>query len=102
MGNPPLGYWLFTVSLAIFMTWLMNNNRGSVFLAIFFHFWINVYGGIHADRFVIAEPDPVWQTLIRALLMAAVAVVVVIVYGHRTFTRDRQSPVLAELKPSAS
>lgn len=102
MGNPPLGYWLFTVSLAIFMTWLMNNNRGSVFLAIFFHFWVNVYGGIHGDRFLIANPDPAQRMIIQGLVMAAVAIVVVILYGYRTLTRERKSSMLVELKPSAS
>lgn len=103
MGLPPLAYWIFTVSMTTLMAWIMNNNRGSVFLAILFHFWINVYGnGIHADRFVVAGADPVQQTVIQSLLMAAAAAVVVILYGYRTLTRDRKSPLLAEWKPSAS
>ena len=103
MGNtPPVTYLIFTVSVSILLTWIMNNNQGSLFLAIFFHAWINIYGGIHADRFIVAEPDPVRQTLIRTMLMAVAALVVVALYGYRTFTRERKSPLLAEWKPGAS
>jgi|GEM_PF-1494179 len=102
MGNiPPITYFIFTASVSILMTWIMNNNQGSLFLAVFFHAWINFYGGIHADRFIIAEPDPVRQTVIRSILMAAAALVVVALYGYRTFTRERKSSLLAEWKPGA-
>lgn len=103
MGLPPLAYWIFTVSVTVLMVWIMNNNQGSVFLAIFFHYWINAYGnGIHADRFVVGGANPVQQTFIQALLLAAVAAGVVALYGYRTLTRGRESPLLAGWKPSAS
>jgi len=102
MGNtPPVTLLIFTLSVSILMTWMMNNNQGSLFLAVFFHAWINIYSGIHADRFIVAEPDPVRQTLIRTMLMAVAALVVVALYGYRTFTRVRKNPLLAEWKPGA-
>jgi len=102
IGNtPPIAYLIFTVSVSILMTWIMNNNKGSLFLAVIFHSWINFYGGIHTDRFIVAEPDPVRQTVIRTVLMAVAALVVVALFGYRTFTRERKSPLLAEWKPGA-
>jgi len=100
MGNSPVVYWIFMVSISILLTWIMNNNRGSLFLAVFFHAWINIYGGIQADRIFIANPDPVLQMGIKAVLLALVALGVVAVYGYRTFTREQKSPLLAELKPN--
>jgi hypothetical protein len=76
----------------------MNNNQGSLFLAVFFHAWINIYGGIQADRFIIANQDPVLQMGIKAVLLAVVALGVVALYGYRTLTRRREVSVTMEMK----
>jgi membrane protease YdiL (CAAX protease family) len=88
-----------TVTVSIFMTWVFNHTRGSVFLAIFFHFWMNVYDGFQADKLPLAGPAE--QELVRYLLLAAAALVIVAVYGYRTLARDRERPATLE-KPATA
>jgi membrane protease YdiL (CAAX protease family) len=96
---PPFYYLIFTVSATILMAWIMNNNQGNLFLAIFFHFWINVYGGIHADRFFLADPDPDRQLMFRVLVMGAAALLVLAGYGYQTLAGRRGVPRPIEALP---
>lgn len=101
-GVSPFYYLIFTVSATILMAWIMNNTKGSLFLAILFHFWINVYGGIHADRLFLADPDPDRQLMFRVLVMAAAALLVVLVYGYRTLAGSRGVSRPVEARPHIS
>jgi membrane protease YdiL (CAAX protease family) len=98
MPNPFYTFVVYTVSVSILMTWVFNNTQGSVFLAIFFHFWINVYGGLQADKLTINDPGGL--EMIQTWLLAGAAILVVVLYGYRTLTRDPKSAVPAEGSPS--
>ncbi len=87
---------IFTISLSILMTWVFNHTQGSIFVATFFHFWINVYSGIQADKLPLADPGG--GTLVQYVLLAGAAILVVVLYGYRSLTRDRRSSVPIELK----
>lgn len=89
-------YLVFTVSLSILMTWVFNHTQGSIFVATFFHFWINVYGGIQSDKLPLTDPGG--EELVRYWLLAGAAILVVVLYGYRSLTRDRKSSVPVELK----
>jgi uncharacterized protein len=87
---------VFTVSLSILMTWIFNHTRGSIFVATFFHFWINIYDGLQADKIPLAGAGG--EAMIKYWLLAGAAVLVVLLYGYRSFTRDRGSSAPVELK----
>ncbi len=87
---------VFAVSLSILMTWVFNHTQGSIFVATFFHFWINVYSGIQSDKLPIADPGG--ETMVQYLLLAGAAILVVVLYGYRSLTHDRKSYVPVELK----
>ncbi len=82
---------VFTVSLSILMTWVFNHTQGSIFVATFFHFWINVYEGLQADKLPLTDPGG--ETMARYWLLAGAAILVVLLYGYRSLTRDRKSSV---------
>jgi membrane protease YdiL (CAAX protease family) len=92
MPNPFYAFVVYTVSVSILMTWVFNHTRGSLFLAIFFHFWINIYSGLQADKLPLNDPGGL--ELIQTWLLAGAAVLVVILYGYRTLTRDRAAAAL--------
>ncbi|KUG21144.1 hypothetical protein ASZ90_009106 [hydrocarbon metagenome] len=75
------GQSLSTVALRVLIVWLYNNTGGSVFAATLFHGMVNVAGfsfpnyGSHYDPFV------------SGAITAAVAVVVVVIWGPATLAR---------------
>ena len=79
---------IFTITLSILMTWVFNHTHGSIFVATFFHFWINVYEGLQADKLPLADSGG--ESLIKYLLLAGAAVLVVVLYGYRDLTRERK------------
>jgi membrane protease YdiL (CAAX protease family) len=81
---------VFAVSLSILMTWVFNHTQGSILVATFLHFWVNVYDGLQADK--LSLTDPGGQTLIESWLLAGVASLVVVLYGYRSLTRYRERP----------
>jgi len=87
---------IYIVSFAILMTWVFNHTHGSIFVATFFHFWINSYYGFQSDKLPLADPGG--ETMMEGWLLAGAAILVVLVYGYRTLTRDRKSSVRVELK----
>ncbi len=87
---------IFTVSVSILMTWVFVHTRGSILVAIFFHFWINVYSGIQSDKLPLADPGG--ETIVQYLLLAATAIFVVVQYGYQSLSRDRKGSVPVELK----
>ena len=89
-------YLVFTISLSILMTWVFNHTQGSLLIATFTHFWVNVYGGFQSDKLPLADPGG--EAMVQNLLLAAAAILVVILYGYRSLSRERKNRVPAELK----
>lgn len=94
MGFPFYSFVIFTVSVSILMTWIFNHTGGSVFAATIFHFWINIYEALQAD--VLPLNDPGAQTMTNNWVTAAAALLVVILFGYRTFTGERKSKLAVE------
>ena len=88
---------VLAVSLSILMTWVFTHTRGSLFVATFFHFWINVYDGLQADKLPLTDPGG--EAMIKYWILAGAAILVVVLYGYRSLTRDRKSAMPVELKP---
>lgn len=86
LGLNTLPFWLFMLGIlpqTILITWIYNNNRRSTLSAILLHFMINFTGELF-DLSSRAE-----ATLVGLWIVAAV--VVVLVWGSKTLTR--QQPV---------
>jgi membrane protease YdiL (CAAX protease family) len=92
-------YLVYTISISVVMTWLLNHTQGSLLVAIFFHFWINDW-----PRFqyaLLPVEDPGGSTFVMSTwLMAAFAVLVVVTSGYRSFNRNPKRSELAGLTTS--
>ncbi len=98
-GMPFYLYLIYTVSISVVMTWLLNHTQGSLLVAIFFHFWINQYPKYQNALLPVEDPG-VRTTVVSLWLLAAFAVLVVVVYGYRNFNRNPGGSALAELTAS--
>ncbi|MFI4974709.1 MAG: CPBP family intramembrane glutamic endopeptidase [Caulobacterales bacterium] len=79
-----IAWWsLGTVAARVVMVWLYNNTGKSVFAVSLFHMTSNVSWQLFPVSGSYMDPR------LDGLLMAAVAVVVVVVWGPRTFTRQK-------------
>ena len=79
-----IAWWsLGTVATRVIITWLYNNTGRSVFVAILFHAMINVTWQLFPVNGSYYDPH------VTSMITAAVAVVVVIVWGPRTLVRAR-------------
>lgn len=74
-------YALFTVATRVVLVWLFNNTGKSVFGAALFHAMLNL------SWFLF--PDEYFDPRIAGLIMAAVAAVVVFVWGPKTLAKNR-------------
>ena len=74
-------YALFTVATRVVMVWLFNNTGKSVFGAAVFHAVLNLCWFLF--------PDEYFDPRIAGLIMAAVAAVVVFVWGPKTLAKNR-------------
>ncbi len=79
-----IAWWsLGTVALRVIITWLYNNTGRSVFVAVLFHTMINLTWQLFPVNGSYYDPR------VTGVITAAVAVVVVIVWGPRTLVRAR-------------
>ncbi len=93
MPTPFYMFVIFTVSVSILMTWVLNHTQGNVFLAICFHFWINIFSAIQSDKLPVSDPGGL--EMVQDWLLAGAAILVVVFYGYRSFTRSRVSTATA-------
>jgi membrane protease YdiL (CAAX protease family) len=85
-GSP--AFWQFMlgiVPLAFIFTLIFNNTRRSILSAILFHFMINFTG----DMFALSEQGE----LIYTILWAVAAVLVIVTWGAKSFTRSGKLPL---------
>jgi uncharacterized protein len=77
-----IAWWaLGTLSIRVIMTWLYNNTGQSVFIAVLFHALVNLTWQLFPVSGSYYDPR------VTSSILAAVAVVVVIVWGPRTLIR---------------
>ena len=90
--------WEFVLKImagAIIYTWILNNNRGNLFLAVLYHAFTNI----------LAAAVPYWVSSegrwISFGVEAAVVIVIVLVYGARTLSRTKATaaPVYSRGEP---
>lgn len=98
-GMPFYTYLIFTVSVSVVMTWLLNHTQGSLLVAIFFHFWVNQWPRYQSA--LLPFEDPTGSMSVTSIwLLAVFAVLIVVVYGYRSFNRNPARSALAELSTS--
>lgn len=93
----PFSYYLaFIIATSIIMTWIFNNTKGSVLVAVLYHTWTNFC--ISARGILLPQENQAELLLATDWLMAAAAILVVIVCGYQSFTRSRPSSVPFEMQ----
>ena len=84
---PFIAWWsLGTLSYRIIITWLYNNTGKSVFVAAFFHTMMNL-----VFQLFPVKGSYLFDPRVTGLILAAVAIVVVIVWGSRTLVRTQST-----------
>ena len=78
---------LGTLSYRVIITWLYNNTGKSVFVAAFFHTMMNL-----VFQLFPVKGSYLFDPRVTGLILAAVAIIVVIVWGPRTLVRNRDAP----------
>ena len=76
----------FTVSVSVLFTWLSNNTRASLLLAMLLHGSVNgtaTYLLVLADRGVITPEAALFSAGVGTLLTAVLAAVVIAAITHR-------------------
>lgn len=79
---PFINYLLSIIAFAILITWSFRGTRGSLFVAVFFHLWVNSVASYVA--YLFPGLDPSGFTLIKNWLMVAAALGVVLFGGIRS------------------
>lgn len=87
MGLPLFALW--TIALTVLFTWVFNNTRGSLLLAVLFHAANGVWGGV---LFAPSSPGPYYWMV---GVVAFAAIVVTLVYGPRRLTRKPEAEFAA-------
>lgn len=85
----PLAPWYVvnTISLTVVMTWLFNNTRGSLLIAVLFHTASNVSDWIVPVMPTIASASGVRPFIIQAALVCLTALAVLIINGPENLSR---------------
>src|SRR5215216_3244828 len=99
VGEVPWSDIVFVIAWTVVFTWLFNNSRGSVLLAMLMHAMNNTISGSFFGP-MFSGADSVRQGWFYAALWCAVAVVLIVVYGpqhlSRTHHRQEEDPVQPE------
>ncbi len=74
---------LYTVAQRVILVWLYNNTRKSVFAATVYHAMMNLAWQLFPIN------GSFWDPRITALIVSAVAVIVIVVWGTKTLTHYR-------------
>lgn len=82
-ASPFLSFMLLSIGGVVVLNWVFNNTRGSVLLAMMFHAAANTWTDI-----VRIPPNDGAAWTLWAIVMGAVAVVLVAVYGAKYLARD--------------
>jgi membrane protease YdiL (CAAX protease family) len=99
VGEVPWSDIVFVIAWTVVFTWLFNNSRGSVLLAMLMHAMNNTISGSFFGP-MFSGADSVRQGWFYAALWCAVAVVLIVVYGpqhlSRTHHKQEEDPVQPE------
>ena len=104
VGEVPWSDIVFVIAQTVVYTWLFNNSRGSVLLAMLMHAMNNTISGSFFGP-MFSGADAVRQGWLYAALWCAVAVVLVVVYGpqhlSRTHHKQEEDPVQPEVSTAS-
>ena len=104
VGEVPWSDIVFVIAQTVVYTWLFNNSRGSVLLAMLMHAMNNTISGSFFGP-MFSGADSVRQGWLYAALWCAVAVVLVAVYGpqhlSRKHSKQEEDPVQPEVSTAS-
>jgi uncharacterized protein len=104
VGEVPWSDIVFVIAQTVVYTWLFNNSRGSVLLAMLMHAMNNTISGSFFGP-MFSGADAVRQGWLYAALWCVVAVVLVVVYGpqhlSRTHHKQEEDPVQPEVSTAS-
>jgi membrane protease YdiL (CAAX protease family) len=103
VGEVPRSDIVFIISWTVVFTWLFNNTRGSVLLAMLMHAMNNTISGSFFGP-MFSGADSVRQGWLYAALWCAVAVVLVVVCGSQHLSRKhskQEDPVQPEVSTAS-
>jgi membrane protease YdiL (CAAX protease family) len=105
VGEVPRSDIVFVISWTVVFTWLFNNTRGSVLLAMLMHAMNNTISGSFFGP-MFSGADSVRQGWLYAALWCAVAIVVVVVAGPKHLSRkhskqEEEDPVQPEVSTAS-
>jgi membrane protease YdiL (CAAX protease family) len=90
---PFLGFMLGTTTVSVLYTWAYNNTGGSIWSAVFFH-WVYTYA---LDTLGVGmTPPPADYQWLQYVPYILITVVVVVIWGPRTLTRQGDKGVKLE------
>src|ERR687898_568935 len=101
VGEVPWSDIVFVIAWTVVFTWLFNNSRGSVLLAMLMHAMNNTISGSFFGP-MFSGADAVRQGWLYAALWCAVAVVLVVVYGPQHLTRKHRKQEEDPVQPEGS
>lgn len=85
-GIPFPIYLVLVIAVAIYMTWLYNNTRGSLVITVLAHFAFNLSGGFIADTLGLLPPMVLYIVAGSMLLLSVIAVIVY--FGPQRLSRQ--------------
>jgi membrane protease YdiL (CAAX protease family) len=105
VGEVPRSDIVFVISWTVVFTWLFNNTRGSVLLAMLMHAMNNTISGSFIGP-MFSGADSVRQGWLYAALWCAVAIVLVVVAGPKHLSRkhrkqEEEDPVQPEVSTAS-
>jgi membrane protease YdiL (CAAX protease family) len=105
VGEVPRSDIVFAISWTVVFTWLFNNTRGSVLLAMLMHAMNNTISGSFIGP-MFSGADSVRQGWLYAALWCAVAIVLVVVAGPKHLSRkhrkqEEEDPVQPEVSTAS-
>ena len=101
VGEVPRSDIVFVISWTVVFTWLFNNTRGSVLLAMLMHAMNNTISGSFIGP-MFSGADSVRQGWLYAALWCAVAVVLVVVAGPKHLSRKHSKQEEDPVQPEGS
>lgn len=90
----PAGFLVWNIALAVVFTWVYNNARGSLLIAILFHASGNVFSAL------LGTPGEVRPLFLSVGVLCVIAVVLVAVFGPVHLSRKPEAELTEAIEPN--
>jgi uncharacterized protein len=87
----PVVFLLWNIALSIIITWIFNNARGSLLIAILFHAANDGWGGL------LLAPGSALPVLLTVAVESIVALGLIVVFGAKRLSRKSETELMPEI-----